>query len=175
MTKRWAVLNRQLELVEYVDSDIHPMHRESKLLGIDGKPLHIFQYLEIEPWQPFEEAIFSEDEVEHKRHLEFAQSHRVMLNNLYQVNIRYLSEDRDPEKLVALSIKRIDRQAHHDWRHFQKIKNEICGPNREAIEIYPAEKRLVDTSNQYYLWVLPAGESITSDFQKDWFQAKPAR
>lgn len=56
-----------------------------------------------------------------------------------------------------LSIRRNDRRAVHDWRHLQRIKSEIAGPEREAVELYPAESRLVDTSNQYHLWVAPGG------------------
>ena len=47
-----------------------------------------------------------------------------------------------------------------DWRHFQQIKNEIAGEEREAVEIYPAESRKVDTSNKWHLWVLPEGEKV---------------
>lgn len=57
-----------------------------------------------------------------------------------------------------LSIKRRDKLPVHDWREFQQIKNVLCGPEREAVELYPAESRVVDTSNQYHLWVLPLGE-----------------
>ena len=51
-----------------------------------------------------------------------------------------------------LSIKRRDQEPFHDWRAMQSIKNAICGPEWEAIEIYPAESRLVDTANQYHLF-----------------------
>jgi len=44
-----------------------------------------------------------------------------------------------------------------DWRDFQAIKNDLCSPTREAIEIYPAEERLHDTDNVFHLWVLPEG------------------
>lgn len=57
-----------------------------------------------------------------------------------------------------LSIKRLDKAAVHDWRELQRIKTVMCGPEREALELYPAESRLVDTSNQFHLWVMPAGE-----------------
>jgi hypothetical protein len=66
----------------------------------------------------------------------------------------------------CLSIRSEDREARHDWRHFQRIKNELCGPEYEAVEIYPAESRLVDTANQYYLWVLPEGERMTFGFDE---------
>lgn len=69
-------------------------------------------------------------------------------NNLYTVHVRR------GERMVHLSIHRHDRAAARDWRHFQRIKNEIVGPEYEAVEIYPNEARLVDTSNQYHLWVI---------------------
>jgi hypothetical protein len=34
----------------------------------------------------------------------------------------------------------------------QRIKNEILGPEEEAMELYPTESRLMDTANQYHLW-----------------------
>lgn len=39
------------------------------------------------------------------------------------------------------------------WADKQKIKDELFGKNRTAIEVYPKEKRLVDESNIYHLWV----------------------
>lgn len=60
-------------------------------------------------------------------------------------------------EVTWLSIKRRDKEWIHDWRDLQRIKNEICGPEREAFEIYPAESRLNDTANQYHLWVLAPG------------------
>ena len=59
-----------------------------------------------------------------------------------------------------LSIRRQDRKPIRDWRHFQRIKNELCGPEREAVELFPAESRLVDAANQYHLWVWPEGEHV---------------
>ena len=73
-------------------------------------------------------------------------------NNLYQVTV----QEHDGG-WTWLSIVRRDRSAMHDWRELQRVKNEICGPEREAVELYPAESRLVDTSNQFHLWVMPAG------------------
>jgi hypothetical protein len=44
---------------------------------------------------------------------------------------------------------RLDGQAIHDWRELQRIKNEIVGDEIEAVELYPAESRLLDTANWY--------------------------
>lgn len=54
---------------------------------------------------------------------------------------------------VHLSIKRYDRAPDMPWRHLQQIKLEVCGPESEAIELFPAESRLVDNANQRHLWV----------------------
>ena len=55
---------------------------------------------------------------------------------------------------VWLSIKRLDKAPMRDWRELQRIKNDILGPESEAIEIYPAESRLMDTANQTHLFAL---------------------
>jgi len=72
----------------------------------------------------------------------------VYMNDIYQVGVV-----RDTKSLwVHLSIKRIDKEIIHDWRDLQEIKNQILGRECEAIELYPAESRLVDSANQYHLW-----------------------
>lgn len=76
-------------------------------------------------------------------------------NDIYHVTRKDVGEG-----WTHLSIKRRDQESCHDWRHFQQIKNELCGKEREAVEIFPAESRLIDTSNQYHLWVLPEGERV---------------
>lgn len=78
----------------------------------------------------------------------------VWVNSRYQVNVYRVEQSSWPE-LVWLSIKRRDKlpPGPERWRDFQRIKNELVGPENEAVEIYPAESRLVDTSNQFHLWV----------------------
>lgn len=57
-------------------------------------------------------------------------------------------------KMVWLSIRARDRsELRRDWREFQRIKNELVGADCEGVELYPAEKRLVDTADQFHLWV----------------------
>lgn len=67
---------------------------------------------------------------------------------------------------VCLSIQRKDGSRIHSWRALQRIKNELCGPEREAVEIYPADSRLVDVSNTYHLWVLAEGARFPWGFQE---------
>ena len=74
------------------------------------------------------------------------------VNNHYSVQTMEL-----PNGITYLSIKRLKKEARHDWRELWRIKNELTSENREAIELYPAASRVVDTSNQYHLWVMPDG------------------
>jgi len=76
---------------------------------------------------------------------------------------------------LALSIRRNDRGAECDWRIFQRIKNELAGPEREAVQLFPAMSRCVDTSNQYYLWVAPKGSVIGLGYQDQLIVAHDAR
>lgn len=86
----------------------------------------------------------------------------VWLNDRYQCAVRYL--DATPEGALHLSIKRIDKEVIHDWRDLQQIKTDVAGAEREAVELYPAESRVVDTANQYHLWVAPEGRRIEVGF-----------
>ena len=68
------------------------------------------------------------------------------------------------EEMLHLSFKRNDRAVMDDWREKLRIKNEICdllfdgdGAECEAVELYPAMSRCIDSANQYHLWVLPPG------------------
>jgi hypothetical protein len=84
----------------------------------------------------------------------------IYANDMYTCIMR----DKKPN-ITWLSIKRNDIAPIHNWRHLQQIKNDVCGENREAIELYPAMSRIVDCENQYHLWVLPKGHSIDMGFK----------
>ena len=91
----------------------------------------------------------------------------VYLNDIYEVWV-YRKKMADflvhnelfKGKCTYLSIKRKDKKAIHDWRHFQLIKNELVGEEIEAIELYPAESRLHDTANQFHLFCNPMGTQV---------------
>lgn len=88
-------------------------------------------------------------------------------NNLYAVNVTEVEviTDETKEAWQWLSIKRLDRGVVRDWRHLQRIKTELCGPESEAVEIFPPESQLVDTANQFHLWVLPSGRFLSVGFR----------
>lgn len=97
----------------------------------------------VTPWTPFQKGTVHPD---------------VLAEGFDQCwkNSRYTVLQREVQSphgdLVHLSIKRNDRSPLHDWRDLQRIKNEILGDDEEAMELYPAESRLVDAANQYHLW-----------------------
>ncbi len=81
-------------------------------------------------------------------------------NDLYTVSVT-----RQPEGWVELlSVRRNDREPDMPWRHLQRIKTELAGEEAEAIELYPAESRLLDTANQRWLWCFPPGYTVPRGF-----------
>lgn len=105
----------------------------------------------------------------------------VWTNDVYQCTVYRVQEGPPDETMLHLSLKRHDRLAVHDWRHLQAIKNEVCGAERYAVEIFPPESRLVDSANEYHLWVFPVGfelpfgfadQLISSDSQVEDFNAR---
>lgn len=90
-------------------------------------------------------------------------------NDVYRVEINY----RHP--YINLDIKRLDGGSDKNWRDFQQIKNELIGPEHEAVELFPAESRLVDTSNQYHLWVhVDTGYRFPFGLESDFIAGGPA-
>jgi hypothetical protein len=87
-----------------------------------------------------------------KRLAEYDAQCTIWINDLYQVQARKCGEDRDGFHWVHLNIRRRDGNIIRDWRHIQEIKNQLIGEECEAVEIYPAESRKVDTSNKFHLW-----------------------
>jgi len=80
------------------------------------------------------------------------------INDIYQVQVVMCGPDK---AIMHINIRRRDGAVDlRDWRHFQQIKNEIAGEEREGFELYPAESRKVDTSNKFHIFVLPEGASF---------------
>lgn len=96
------------------------------------------------------------DETELRKRIDDDLSDPVWKNLDYQVHVKIVGEgtadDGSAFKMVHLSIRRLDRRPVRDWRDLQRIKNQLLGPECEAVELFPAESRLVDEANQYHLW-----------------------
>lgn len=77
------------------------------------------------------------------------------MNDQYVVTRRRCEpkEGSEAPPMIYLSIRRQDRAPCRDWRDFQRIKNQLAGPEWTGVEIFPAESFKVDGANQYHLWV----------------------
>lgn len=71
------------------------------------------------------------------------------------VSSRLIQTDWGKVEHVTITAKGIsaDGSGGFGWAEKQQIKNELFGENRDAIEIYPKEKYLVDVCDVYHLWV----------------------
>jgi len=88
-----------------------------------------------------EKAFFVEEAVQRMT------SAHIYQNDVYQVEIKHAPP------FIHLDIRRRDGRVCSEWYDFQRIKNELIGPEYEALQLFPAESRLVDTGNEYHLWV----------------------
>jgi hypothetical protein len=111
------------------------------------------------PWTPFQPASLSREDLARVRACEGVEPARGLVNSRYEVWIYEWPDGDRPEgpPVLQLSIKRRDRSPVRRWRDLQRIKNECAGPLTEGCELFPSESRLVDTSNQFHIWCLPAG------------------
>lgn len=83
-------------------------------------------------------------------------------DGMYQVTSRLLiTKIGKVEHACILIIKddenRYSTNGERDisWNEKQRIKNEIFGEDRIAIEVFPEESHLVDVMDCYHLWILP--------------------
>lgn len=89
--------------------------------------------------------------------------HSVYLNDTYQVivyeNDEDIFDDDLKKDMIYLSIKRLDKKSIRSWEDLYEIKNALVpdGKQRWAVELFPPSHHLVNTSNQYHLWVYPKG------------------
>ena len=75
-------------------------------------------------------------------------------NSRYIVHVYPAKQQTDGwPPIIHVSIRHVHNIAITDFRDFQRIKTELISPDAEAVQIFPAESRLVDSCNQYHLWV----------------------
>lgn len=110
----------------------------------------------LNPWEPM--RCFNDDPTVELNPRVVKEGSFVWRNNRYQCIARPFQTAIG--EMWHLSIHTHDRGPVRNWRHLQQIKNEVVGENRTAVEVFPPERSLVDTSNEYHLWVFPAGESL---------------
>lgn len=60
-------------------------------------------------------------------------------------------------EVTHLAIRRADEKPEMPWRDMQRIKDELVGPERLGVEVFPPRSAVMDQANMYHLWVLPEG------------------
>jgi hypothetical protein len=103
----------------------------------------------VRPWTPFEQSLTWRP----PQPLTDGDGSVCFVNSRYSVIVVPF-----PHGWMWLSIHRRGGLPVRRWRDLQRIKNELAGPEREAIEVFPAESRLQDPCNAYDLWVAPEGQ-----------------
>lgn len=104
------------------------------------------------PWTPFVGMPLTPEEI--NQYPASTAPEKVYENSRYQVFQR-TTEAEGAQTVIQLAIRNKDGSARHDWREFQRIKNELLGREAEAVELYPAESRLTDTRNEFHLFCFP--------------------
>lgn len=82
----------------------------------------------------------------------FGELNKAYSNGQYAVMTRTIQTDWG--EVIHACIRNID-STDIPWAEKQRIKNELFGSERTAIEVFPKESELVDEANMYHLWVLP--------------------
>ena len=118
---------------------------------------------EIQEWrQQLKDAGINAPYASLKKVFEVDAEAEVYVNDTYavpkadatQAHMVHAGEDTGWPAMWYLSIKRNDKEVIWDWRELQEIKNLICGEDNEGMQLFPAEERVVDTANQYHLFVI---------------------
>ena len=79
---------------------------------------------------------------------------RTAMATVYQNDIYRVEMTREAA-LIHLEIRRRDGKKCVQWYDIQRIKNELVGPQNEAVQLFPAESRVRETESGYHLWVYP--------------------
>lgn len=76
----------------------------------------------------------------------------VFQNNKYIVQV-FLNVKRNFRTYDKVMIRRSDSQPIYNWNDLFRIKNEIFGPEIEAVQFFPKCSELIDEANLYWLWI----------------------
>jgi hypothetical protein len=113
-------------------------------------------------WHPFERRAGAEASAAH-----IGDIRSCWLNNVYSVQV-YARTMADGRVALQLAVRRHDGEDIRGWSVLQRIKNELVGQDRVAIEVYPREEDLIDDAPMRHLFVLPAGDEAPFTIRGEW-------
>jgi hypothetical protein len=76
---------------------------------------------------------------------DFAAAYR---NRVFSVLVRDVGDGVQHMAVTSLS------QERPSWYEMQRIKDEIAGEDRTAVEVYPPKSEIVDGADMFHIWVL---------------------
>lgn len=82
---------------------------------------------------------------------------RVWRNGVFVVLFREVRTAWGP--VVHLAVRTVGNNVV-EWAEKQRIKDELMGPERLAVEVFPPRSDLVDEADMYHVWVLPVGMTL---------------
>lgn len=97
-------------------------------------------------WGPWETLTFPAGHAGHGWCAEITTAHR---NRVFSVLERKVEGGVIHYAVASLSEER------PSWWEMQRIKDELAGPDKTAVEIYPPHSEIVDGANMFHIWVLP--------------------
>lgn len=78
--------------------------------------------------------------------------------------VRVYEHDTEVGRVTHLMVGRHDqRSIDGPWDDLQRIKNELVGEDRLAVEVFPPEAELVNACPVRHLWVYPPGYTLPFD------------
>lgn len=118
-------------------------------------------------WQPFEQMPESErPEIFARQRERVGDLQSFWKNNIYSVQIYRRATKRGVA--LQLVVRRHDEEEIQGWDDLQRVKNELAGPDRVAVEIYPPQHELMDQAPLRHLFVLPVGEAAPFTLHGGW-------
>ncbi len=129
------------------------MKAKHKVRSVQSREKAVMRKLAKKPFGPWE--VRDIDKHHPMRALGPKWRQECYLNNRYSVQI---SDDLcSLGTMVHLWVGRHDDQMPRSWMDLQRIKNELVGEGRIAVEVFPAENQFINQANMAHLWVFPEG------------------
>lgn len=91
--------------------------------------------------------------------VEVEEGEQYWRNSFYLVLVKCIVPSEGLDGPVRLDIKHNLNKPIREWKHLQRIKNELVGEEREALEVFPPESMVTHMSNMHNLFVVPVGVS----------------